>query len=730
MENSLSDQKSKFLTEHFFCSVGFLLTGFIFTITAAALFGFFFKTVVLTITVFFGIWALLFCFRFFRSYKFKFYDRGLVFAFVFALLYSIGIIIFFHDFSLGRDDMGYLVGSQKLVENGSLIWRDPLSRPLHSVRELGLDVFTSQFLPVYSSALAVVMLFGGLKWISLVNAFFWFFGLFALFFLSKRLTGGSSKAGFVCMALTGTLYTSFWFSHRTNSENALFFLFWFAVLLWIKAAEEYSPKGFVQSFFPLSVAILTRGEALIFFVFCLLVTTTVVIRIKRKQQQHNQFQTNEIFRWSALVISVLLLFLVYAIRFQTGYLWDQIISMASVLDIFSQGAVWIGIGLLVIVGILIRKKKVKISQRRIGMGLLILFILFEIGLASLGSFSVIPWSLFRIQYVVETWGWYFIFPSILLIFLGLLTNRFSQSIFFVALLSAPVALLILQPNIALDHPWFMRRFFSILLPMFILLAVVSLWFVMKGRRSLFAIILIAINVIVSLPVIAFEEHKGIQNQLKAISNEFISEDLILMRPGWEWQKWAIPLNVFYGLKIFPNTDLVRFEEFQKIFPALSQQYPNWKTDSSDLIAIQNALSDLEEQEMRRFIKNADRVFVFTDTQSSVHRMFSEENLEYVKTVEIRIPEIKDQAKITGFIREYENSLSLSEIRKRQLLIPPRKQTQERIILFLYRVKNPQNQLDQKFVISSQEKSEEKGSRVILWSDRDLQNFRRWLRTLD
>lgn len=699
-----------------------------FALVLAAIFGFFNSILVVGVLGIGGILSLSLLIPMVRRIRFRsFATIGLIAG----GLFCIGIVVFFHDFSLGRDDMGYLVSAQRLIETGNLAWEDVLSRPLHSVRQISGDVFTSQFLPLYPALLAVPMMRFGVEHVGMVNALLWGLGLLMIFFVGRRLSNRQDAlAGALGVLAVATFYTSFWFSHRVNSENILFFLFWFGVLLVLRGVQEHRPVEILLALFPISLALLARGEALVLLVGWLAIGLFLVIRKKLRVPLDSRTLLAGLFALTPVAALG-----IYAARYQAVYFLDQVKAMLTVFELVQRPVVLvlglIGLGILLFVFSRLPKKS---DQRRIAILLGVGLLVFELLVFGLAFVNRLPWSVFRIQFVMETWLWYFLFPWIGLLWWAAMQRRLSLAVGLLAGLALPLGILILQPNIALDQPWFMRRFFSVLVPFFLLTGAVSLTSLFSGKRLARAAMgLLLLNLLIAAPVIAFQEHRGVSQQLQGWASEFRPGDLVLMRPGWGWQKWALPLATFEGVSVLPNDDVVRDEVFVQELPSLLSKYPKWETVDQELLGIMNTLFERRAEELRKIIAPYERVFVITDTQSRVHPYYEERQLTFLHPLQLKLAELSDSSRVTGYVRQVEDQIPLFDLRDRIGSMPPRGRENNIQTYYLYRVNDPSKLLIQRGITVDQVKSgeikEEPGVAAQVLAPQDLEAMRRWVAKL-
>jgi len=253
----------------------------------------------------------------------------------------------------------------------------------------------------------------------------------------------------------------------------------------------------------------------------------------------------------------------------------------------------------------------------------------------------------------------------------------------------------------------MRRFYPTLIPLFIILSAVVLARLELKRKKLVYLVtfLILIGLIFNGPIIFAVEHKRIRSQLEEFNSKFPRDSLILMNPGWSWQKIAILQHYFYGYNALPNFDLYRSEEFKNDLPGLVNQYPSWENDDNDLINIINWKNDQSERRLIDLLNNYNQVYVVTDRKNSnLFDGFSDDNLEKVDNFNFSYQELQKESNITGYIKS-NSKIELNRIRKLQNNIPPNRIIEQDLSLDIYKVIEPLNYNPIQYVLDANQKQD-------------------------
>ncbi|PIS42868.1 MAG: hypothetical protein COT24_01150 [Candidatus Kerfeldbacteria bacterium CG08_land_8_20_14_0_20_40_16] len=672
-------------------------------ILGLAIFGYFYFLPVITATSLLILLSLYFVIRSFQRWKWKRISKYGLASIIIIFLFSLIIGIFHHDLPTSRDDLSYIYGADRLVDSHSLKWEDYFSRPVHGVRNLEDNLFTSQFLPIYIAYLAVYYLFGGLSLLFWANVLLMVFTLGTIYYLVKNLAG--EKGSLLALIFLLSSYVFFWFPKRTNVENIFIFLIWFGLWMLTEAINKKRPLYLFYELIPFSLLSLTRAEGLIFFAFYLIISVLLIIFKFRKELKDKVY----LFLLPILAMAVNFILFYYYIKFyKANYIITQAIDVLESFNLNNLYALTIIISIFssfVVICLYIRKK---INYQKLLFWIILGTVaLFELYIFLLVKSDSLTWVFYRTQYVLENFVFYFYFIYIFIILFGLRKKIFTNQEFTLTIVLLPAFLFIIEPNIALDQPWFMRRFYPTLIPLFIILSAVVLARLELKRKKLVYLVtfLILIGLIFNGPIIFAVEHKRIRSQLEEFNSKFPRDSLILMNPGWSWQKIAILQHYFYGYNALPNFDLYRSEEFKNDLPGLVNQYPSWENDDNDLINIINWKNDQSERRLIDLLNNYNQVYVVTDRKNSnLFDGFSDDNLEKVDNFNFSYQELQKESNITGYIKS-NSKIELNRIRKLQNNIPPNRIIEQDLSLDIYKVIEPLNYNPIQYVLDANQKQD-------------------------
>ena len=142
---------------------------------------------------------------------------------------------------------------------------------------------------------------------------------------------------------------------------------------------------------------------------------------------------------------------------------------------------------------------------------------------------------------------------------------------------------------------------------------------------LFLVFLISFHF--TAPILFFSEHKSVQKQIEDFNGFFPEESLVLMDPGWAWQKIALIQHYFYEKDALPNLDLFRDEEAVLEIAAVFEKFSHWKTDDQDMISLLNWKMDRSEEYLRKVLAGYEDVYVVTQKKNPpFHPSFQDTNL--------------------------------------------------------------------------------------------------------
>lgn len=486
----------------------------------------------------------------------RFSDGALL---VFLLLLSLFIGWFHHAMPVFRDEMSFLYAARELRETSDLTWQNFFSHGSHGVRDLGEDRFTSQFLPGYLVPLAVMDGLFGLEGMYWTNAVFYFLSLLVFLALFSLFPMGRRRF----LAFLGVFALSIpvvWFSRRTNNEVAYLFLFWLSAYSltrgWLERRALYPLFGLLPGLY----LAFMRPEGVIYAVLYLAVFFGLIWRLGKGSRALP-------LCLSAASIVVALGFYASLLR-QTGSSYVLGHTLEILQPLFSYPLIGVSLLLmtLVVVWLLFAWRKT-IRIRFVPVLATRIFPAFFIAIAVLCGLAAL-WILlaphgvlvlrpvFKFVYAVAALSVALVIP-LLFWTVSSFRGRVKEFVPILPLLilALPSFAFLFEAFIALDLPWYYRRFLPTFIPLVFFLFAYFLFDPMKkrlsGHRRLILLSFFIGTLALSIPFLTFRDHEGIEVQLSSFAERFDStQDILIMQEGWTWQRWSQALHYFYGAPVF------------------------------------------------------------------------------------------------------------------------------------------------------------------------------------
>ncbi|OGY79226.1 MAG: hypothetical protein A3B74_00010 [Candidatus Kerfeldbacteria bacterium RIFCSPHIGHO2_02_FULL_42_14] len=495
---------------------------------------------------------------------------------------------FSHDLARGRDESGYMAAAIKIAETGSLAFKDESTYPFHPFRLLsGTDdaLFTSQFFPGYNVYLATWYLFGGLSALRIANTLILFLSLVSLYYVGKYAY--NFWVGVGTILLFSSSYVFFWFPRRTLSENIFLFLLWAGLAFLLRSVRIKNFLSAVCGFVPISLLLLVRVETLPLIVtYCVAV---LFILFRYKVVVISKKYMILIGLWSLWHLSLLGYYLKTYGQSYFFESYQHLVSLAKpvvlliILFLFAF-----------ILWSFFRRHRESFGglssmipaffRYRFVLRCILIFIFvfsFTAYAIWIQAHEFLPWRDIKMYFVFRALHLYFLTPFLLGGLGAFLYGYLKKELWLVIFVVAPFFIFLFDPFIALDQPWFMRRYYPTLVPLLYLLT--SLFVVRYfeplrlGPKIIF--VLVVLQVSLFYPIVTFAEHRGVQRPLAAFAARFGSRDLFLMQPGWDWQQWAYPLHYVYKQDVLPNLDSIDTDTLNRILAQHEQVYVISKTAS-------------------------------------------------------------------------------------------------------------------------------------------------------
>jgi len=379
----------------------------------------------------------------------------------------------------------------------------------------------SQFLPGYSSWVAVWYSLFGLTGIAFANLLPLVTFLFSLYLCTKRLSSGKFAPIFAIVLFALFLPVTLFFKF-TLSEIFFGALVWFSLHLLLEYLADRKRVHFLLMFAPLAMAPFVRIETvgIIFMLILILIGL--------------DFKNIRSSRYRALVI-IIALSLFVSLLANTRFFVDTFRNFATISPVET-----------------LRTGEFK-------------------------PISIFPddwkhWYMLKIFYA------YSIIP--LLIMAGAYVVTFLRKKKWFRLVPffffLPTLLYLVDANISLDHPWMLRRFTFAIVPLLVLYSSLLLErtkLVYKGVAWAIAAILLLLNAVISGPLLFNSQNKDLLAQTAQLSGNFSSRDLVLVSQKSSGSNWSLisePLRTVFGKQavyFFNPNDLAKInrEKFENIY---------------------------------------------------------------------------------------------------------------------------------------------------------------------
>ncbi|MBI3963572.1 MAG: hypothetical protein HY341_01090, partial [Candidatus Kerfeldbacteria bacterium] len=461
-------------------------------------------------------------------------------------VFSIVIATGRHELPDARDDLSYLISTTTLADHGGLTFTDVYARPLNGLTRLGGDRFTSQFFPGYSAYLAGGWLVGGYGALGAGNALATAVVLAALYAIGLVL--GGRRTGLLVLLFAMSSYAFAWFPQRFNSENLTMLFFWTSSLGLVLGALRREMRPLLLGLIPASALSLVRVEGIA------LVALYVVLLFVARRTMELAPATVRLRRAAMAFAAATFGTLVwYVIGVQSSYATAQIADFFHVDEWSLPTAAAVAVGTIVVALLAVRLFRMSAQRLTTGFSWLV----------TVGAGAVLGWmllvhilpgltadvskNLFKTLYVGSVFDLMVVTPLFLMAVLAIF--RASRAERLLVAFAFPSVVFLIEPYIAYDLPWFLRRYVPILLPTILIFAALFLtrrwaWGTLSriGASASLAGLLLAQTV----PIVGFREHQGVNQQVAALAATYTDEDFVVTDAAISERKWVTAMHFLYG----------------------------------------------------------------------------------------------------------------------------------------------------------------------------------------
>jgi len=450
--------------------------------------------------------------------------------FCIAALVFLAIVILFSSFTIptifsGRDQGSISEAGIRLAQNHQLKFSTPASQEFFKIygpgKALNFPGFhyaqsgelITQFPIPYIAWLGIFYSVFGLAGLIIANAVLFYLFLFSAYLLFRLFAPIKYSVIFLLLLLISFSFS--WFLKFTLSENMALALIWLGILQLVLFFKEKSNLYFFSFLTTLGLMAFTRIEGVA------LLTMLIIIMLFNKSAR-NFLAADKVKR---IFFPVFIFVVIFILNFIVNFSFFREIGKALLKN---------------------STQTVEVSSIINTANILLVY-------------GIVPYLIFGIIGIV-----YFI-------------KRKTRLEFLPLVLVFPLLFYLADPHISSDHPWMLRRYVFAILPLFIFYTVLWLAYYFRNKKrwllSVILAILFLLNITASLKYFTFSENKNLLEQTKILSQNFSTNDLILvdrLASGDGWSMLSGPMSFLHGkntVYFFNPNDLskINLEKFDKIY---------------------------------------------------------------------------------------------------------------------------------------------------------------------
>jgi len=517
------------------------------------------------------------------------------------------------------DTSVYIFSAANLAKTGSLILEDKIiwsylgfySTPSNN------EIFTSQFLPGYISFLAIfyqspnnlITLFFG-------NSLLVFLSLIFIYLVSMEISH-NKRASLLSIFFFLVNYVTVWIGRWVLTGPLHLFLIWLGLFLIIYGYNKRNLDMSLLSFLPISFLSLVRPEGILYLLSFSLSILLILYKFKMNRIRYEITYSIVLFIASFVIFNCIMLYYYYN-NINNVYLYQNLLApLASILRRF------LGLG----------------GRAQVPINYLQQYYPFYIFLV-FTAYNLTPFLILSV------------FSS----------RKIAFKMLILVLSVAPSFTFLVKQLTRVSHPWCMRHFWPVFIPLIFLMASIGISNVISNNkyRVIIVSILTLLLLVQSLPVLLSPSIVLTPNELGRIASMFDQNDVIITSL---WDKLAEPLYFLHGLKgvsVYFEGRKTQYEFFLRDY--LIQEKP-------DNVYI-----------LSRF-KNSPR----TEFDILPHaKIFSDDEMELITSFTYT-----SYLTITGRLNHRDPSLDWRKIKESLEMVPPQTTTisKPKIVIYVYRVVN-------------------------------------------
>ena len=208
----------------------------------------------------------------------------------------------------------------------------------------------------------------------------------------------------------------------------------------------------------------------------------------------------------------------------------------------------------------------------------------------------------------------------------------------VMLLSLPFFIAFLSPQISPDHPWMLRRFLFVVLPVGVIFAILlGINFIKRypsrwsfSLVSIFLALLLLPSLSAATYFLTVRTDEGREAILKQLGNYFKKDDFIFLQreaSGDGWHMWAEPLSSLYGLNavyIYNPSNILDIKEI------INNRFSEGKRN---FVILPDQAYDYEHELQKEFNLSLDQKLTFDNLEFDIDRSLENTNFPLLEKKE-------------------------------------------------------------------------------------------------
>ena len=517
------------------------------------------------------------------------------------------------------DTSVYIFSAANLAKTGSLILEDKIiwSYLGFFPTPSNNKIFTSQFLPGYISFLAIfyqspnnlITLFFG-------NSLLVFLSLIFIYLVSMEISH-NKRASLLSIFFFLVNYVTVWIGRWVLTGPLHLFLIWLGLFLIIYGYNKRNLDMSLLSFLPISLLSLVRPEGILYLLSFSLSILLILYKFKMNRIRYEINYFIVLFIASFVIFNCIMLYYYYN-NINNIYLYQNLLaSLVSILGRF------LGLG----------------GRAQAPINYLQQYYPFYIFLVFM-AYNLMPFLILSV------------FSS----------RKIAFKMFILILSVAPSFTFLVKQLTRISHPWCMRHFWPVFIPLIFLMASIGISNVISNNkyRVIIVSILTLLLLVQSLPVLLSPSIVLTPNELEGIASTFDQNDVIITSL---WDKLAEPLYFLHGLKgvsVYFEGRKTQYEFFLRDY--LIQEKP-------DNVYVLSSYKDSPRTEFD----------ILPHT-----KIFSDDEIEFVTSFTYT-----NYLTITGRLNHLDSSLDWEKIKESLEMVPPPTVTTSKpeTVIYVYRVVN-------------------------------------------